>query len=413
MLTACYEPVVNGVTQMVAQYERHLTAAGHQVTIFTLGEPASGEDASKVVRSPAMPLGKTGYYFAPRYSREAQFKLREVDVVHCHHLLMSLEFANRYSRRPVIFTNHTRYDLYLSAYARLPAKVASLVMQNTWRRLSGFADVVIAPSTSAQQLLYKAGVQVPVEVIENGVEIQRFRSPRRSYRRAEFGIPAAAVVFTYVGRLSREKNMGRLMVEFRQAARLAEDIHLVLVGDGPLQKKLERQIAADGLTDRVHFLGQATPEEVPAHLAISDVFASASLSEVHPLAVIEALVSGLPVVAIDSPGIGDVVEHDRSGLLVDGSPGSLAEAMSWLAKDSSVRHRLSAGAKLAGAGYDIQITVDRTMSLYRRLVRDQAGRISVTAARSGACRHPAQALASRFVHKSVFDEASGENSDGQ
>ena len=102
MVTACYKPVINGVTRMVALYKEALEELGHEVTVFTLGEPdPAGEDAN-VVRSPAIPLGKTGYYATFGYNREARERLREMDIIHCHHLLMSVEMAHRYGQCPVV-----------------------------------------------------------------------------------------------------------------------------------------------------------------------------------------------------------------------------------------------------------------------------------------------------------------------
>ncbi|UCG24207.1 MAG: glycosyltransferase [Chloroflexota bacterium] len=371
MLTACYDPVVNGVTQMIALYDRHLSAAGHRVTIFTLGAPPPGEDSSKVIRSPAVPLGKTGYYFGIRYDHEAQKRLKEVDVLHSHHLLMGLEFAGRYVTKPVIFTNHTRYDIYLSAYGRLPATVANSIMQQAWPRLTNIADAVIAPSASIERIMRNSGVRTPIELIENGVEVEQFRRPTIGNARSEAGIPAAATVFTYVGRLSREKNIRRLVDEFAIAVGQSDNLYLLLVGAGPMEAKLRRQAGNLGLNRRIILCGQVQPERVPALLAISDAFVSASVSEVHPLAVIEAMAAGTPVIAFDSPGIADIVTHDRTGLLADGTPGSLAAAMRRLAGSGEMRHRLAAGARSAGQRYDIRFTVKRTLSLYRRLIESR------------------------------------------
>ena len=97
MVTACYKPVINGVTRMVSLYKQHLEAAGHEVTIFTLGDP-DPNDESGVVRSPGIMLGDYGYYISMRYSSEAQALLQQMDIIHCHHLFMSVEMAHRYGR---------------------------------------------------------------------------------------------------------------------------------------------------------------------------------------------------------------------------------------------------------------------------------------------------------------------------
>jgi glycosyltransferase involved in cell wall biosynthesis len=370
MITACYEPVVNGVTQMVAQYEKNLTAAGHEVTVFTLGKPVPGEEPGRTVRSPAIPLGKTGYHVTPRYSATARNTLREVDIIHCHHPVMGLEFARRYGQAPVVFTSHTRYDLYLSSYSHMPSRLAIQLMGITWRRLAKLADTVIAPSASIRSLLLATGIDVPIEVIENGIDIDRFQHVAYSLTRADLHIPEEALVYAYLGRLAPEKSILRLVDEFRMAASRSDRVYFLGLGEGPLQKKVARLIERYGLEDRSRFVGHVAPERVPAYLVLSDVFVSASVTEVHPLAAIEAMAAGLPIVAVDSPGFRDIVLDNKSGLLVDGTKGSLARAMNSLASDDMLRARLATGARKAAKRFDIQFTIERTLSLYRSLVAE-------------------------------------------
>jgi 1,2-diacylglycerol 3-alpha-glucosyltransferase len=373
MLTACYAPVVNGVTRLVALYEKHLTAAGHQVTIFSLGEPAPGEDTGDVIRSPGLNLGQTGYHLALGYSLAAQRELQSVDILHCHHPLMALEFARRYGKGPVVFTNHTRYDLYLNSYGHVPHWLADQMMALAYRRLARLADAVIAPSTTVAGLMRAYGLGVPVEVIENGIEVERFQGAADEDLRAKLRIPEESIVFIYVGRVAPEKNVQRLMAEFRLAADQRDDIYLVCAGGGPLLKALATMVAENGLADRTRLVGPVDQDAVPAYLAMSNAFVSASVSEVHPLCVIEALATGLPVLAIDAPGMCDLVVNDVSGLLVAGMEGDLAVAMGGLAGDDALRSRLAQGARLAGRRYDIGVTVERTLSLYQRLLEEHQG----------------------------------------
>ena len=87
LVTACYRPVVNGVTRILALYQKYLPLHGHEVTVFTLGQPQHNGAEPGVVRSPAIHV-RGGYYYSPRYGRAAQARLRQMDIVHCHHMLM-------------------------------------------------------------------------------------------------------------------------------------------------------------------------------------------------------------------------------------------------------------------------------------------------------------------------------------
>lgn len=84
MVSATYDAtVVNGAVRMVTLYKEHLEALGHEVTIFTLGEPEESDPAARIVRSPGIRLGGYGYYISMSYTREAQALLRQMDIVHC------------------------------------------------------------------------------------------------------------------------------------------------------------------------------------------------------------------------------------------------------------------------------------------------------------------------------------------
>lgn len=366
MVTATYNPsVVNGALRMVALYRRYLEAAGHEVTIFTLGEPDEEDDDPRIVRSPGIPLGDHGYYVTIGYTREAQRLMGEMDILHCHHLFMSVEMAHRYARCPIVYTNHTRYDLYTGTYIPLPQPAADAIMRQIWPEFTDLADVVVVPSESVRQVMLDFGVRCPTVVIENGIELEPLLNPSRPRERTEFGIPADAPLAIYVGRLSSEKNLALLLEQFLVARQIVSDFHLLLLGSGPQQSELEQYAADLGLTDSVHFLGRVPFEDVCNYLAAADFFVSASMSEVHPLTVIEAMAVGLPVAAPVAPGFIDTVAPGRSGYLTDLPESGLAAAMVALAIDRERCKRMGQVAQDdACQRFDIKRTIDLTLQLY-------------------------------------------------
>lgn len=366
MVTACYKPVINGVTRMVALYKKQLEAAGHEVTIFTLGERGSAGEEGQVIRSPALPLGDTGYYFSFRYSKAAQERLRQMEIIHYHHLFMSVEMAHRYGQAPIVYTNHTRYDLYTGAYTPLPQTTADTIMRQIWPEFTDYCDVVITPSASVRDVMRAFGVRQPIEVIPNGIDLTPFWQPTRTLSRADFGVPADGLLLIYVGRLSEEKNIKELLAQFALARELIPELHLLLVGEGPLGEKVPAQAGRLGVGGAVRCAGAVPFAEVGSALAVADGFVTASTSEVHPLTVIEAMAAGLPVVAVSSPGIGDTVRHEETGLLTSRVEG-LAAAMVSLMDNPERLRQMGVNARATSERYDIRHTVSRTLELYRRL----------------------------------------------
>jgi 1,2-diacylglycerol 3-alpha-glucosyltransferase len=366
MVTSCYKPVVNGVTHMITLYKKELETLGHEVYVFTLGQPDPAGEDTKVIRSPAIPF-KDGYYMSLRYSREAQKLMYQMDILHCHHLIMSVELAHRYANCPVIYTNHTRYDLYANSKVSLPQPAADALMRQIWPEFSDFADVVITPSESVRQVMLDFGVRRPIEVIENGIDLVPFYNPSAPKTKTDLGIPETAVLAIYVGRLAPEKNLFTLLNQFAAAREIVPDLHLALGGHGELVEALHRYTEELHISDTVHFLGRLPYDELPNYLSAADLFVTASTTEVHPLTVIEAMAAGLPIAAPASPGIIDTVTAGESGFLASDPDAGLAAAIVGLALDENRRLWMGQYARSTSERYDIKNTVQRTLALYKRL----------------------------------------------
>lgn len=366
MVTSCYKPVVNGVTHMVSLYKQELEALGHEVYVFTLGLPDPAGEDTNVIRSPAI-LVKDGYYLSTRYNREAQKLMYQMDILHCHHLIMSVELAHRYANCPVIYTNHTRYDLYANSMISLPQPAADVLMRQIWPEFSDFADVVITPSESVRQVMLDFGVRRPIEVIENGVDLAPFLKPSSPRTKTELGIPETAVLAAYVGRLAPEKNLFTLLEQVAAARDIVPNLHLALGGRGDLEGELRRYAEQLNIAPFVHFWGGITYADVPNYLAAADFFVTASMTEVHPLTVIEAMAAGLPVAAPVAPGISDTVVSGETGFLASDPHTGLSAAIVGLALDEGRRRTMGQNALAASTRYDIKGTVQRTLALYEKL----------------------------------------------
>jgi len=369
MVTVVYKPVINGVTHMVSLYKRQLEELGHDVTVFTLGDPDPDGDEPGVIRSRALPLRDYGYHIGVGYTRKAQESLQEMDVLHCHHLVAGVDIAHRYARCPIVLTNHTRLDLYTGSMIPLPQQAADVLMRQIWPEYTDMAEVVITPSESVRQVLLEFGVRRPIEVIPNGVDLQPFMNPKQPRSKRDLGVPESAVLMIYVGRLADEKNAAVLLEQFVVAAEILPDLHLCLVGTGPAEDDLKQLAETLSCADRIHFTGTVPYDEMPNTLAAADIFVTASVTEVHPLTVIEAMAAGLPVAATRSPGVIDSVTNNISGFLALDPEQGLAAAMVGLAASPELRKKMGEAARIASQPYDIRFTVNNTVELYERLCR--------------------------------------------
>jgi 1,2-diacylglycerol 3-alpha-glucosyltransferase len=375
MLTDVYKPVINGVTNLISLAKREMELQGHRVTVFTFGNREPCENEPDVVISPAVPLADTGYHLSLTYSREARAKIQEMDVLHAHHPFVSGRLATRYGRLynlPIVFTNHTRYDLYARSYLpAVPPMLTQLMLESYMPAFTALCDLVIAPSFGIKRVLRELGVQKEIRVVPNGIDLERIRHPATEITRAELGIDDDASVLIYCGRLGPEKNVDFLLEAFRGVSEAVPGAHLVLVGGGPAAPRLQEQACT---CERVHFVGQVPYGAVAGYLAIADVFVTASVTEVHPLSVIEAIASGLPVAAIRSPGIEDTIRNRIDGYLSSENLCSYTAMLVKILMEPGPRRIMARNALERSSDYDIRTTATIMLEEYERLIEESRQR---------------------------------------
>jgi glycosyltransferase involved in cell wall biosynthesis len=191
------------------------------------------------------------------------------------------------------------------------------------------------------------------------VDLERFRP----------GDPTTgdSVRFVFVGRLIANKGPDVALEAFMEVNRHAANSRLAFVGDGPMLPMLERMVRADGLEDVVEFLGMR--EDVSEILRQSDVFVRPSHIEGMPLTILEAMATGLPVIACDVGGVREIVDHGTTGFVVPpGSKSSVADAMLELLMDQKARRQMGAAAhELVQAEFSWESTTAANLQLFEEL----------------------------------------------
>ncbi len=378
MLADIYKPHVSGVTNFIDLNKTYLEKAGHEVFIFTFGDENYPDQEAHVIRSQGLPVIDTGLYLSLSYKPQARQLLFSMDVVHVHHPFMSGTLALRYCRPrgiPIIFTNHTRYDLYAQAYMPiLPDIVGETIIQAYLPQFCRSCDLVIAPSEGLRQVLLRLGVDAPMEVVPNGVNLEPFSKITRLEDRSLQGFSPEQVILAYVGRLGPEKNLPFLLRSFAGTAAAFDTVHLLMIGDGPERDNLQDLVHNMGIDEKVHFAGMVPYKELPGYLASADGFVTASVTEVHPLSVIEAMAAGLPVLGINSPGVGDTIEDGVTGFLASDDLAAFTAKMVHLVMDRDLRARLGDQARQAAKAYDIKRTTQLMLERYTRVVKGSVER---------------------------------------
>jgi glycosyltransferase involved in cell wall biosynthesis len=289
----------------------------------------------------------------------------DFDVMHSHlpyaATLGRLVASTLPSRRPVlVYTEHSMWNKMALAIKAL-------------NRVSiGLDSRLIVVSEACRQSLPRR-LRGRAKVVEHGIELEPFRqagllrSELRQAVRAELGLGEDDLLVTTVAGLRWPKGYDILLPAARAVLDSGAAVRFVAVGDGPLRADLERQHAALALDDRFAFLGER--EDVPRLLAGSDVFVLPSRQEGLPLALMEAVSSGLPIVATDVGGLPNLLTDRVDALLVQAErPEAIAQALLDLVDDPELRLRLSAAALGLAERFDVRRCVGEVESVYDEVV---------------------------------------------
>ena len=237
------------------------------------------------------------------------------------------------------------------------------------RRLARSTSAIVAVSQSVADYLVQGGIpREKIRVIYGGVALDPVTQVVNGKIRAELGIPDNAKLLAIVGRLSPEKRIKDAIWAADLLKVCRDDVHLLVIGDGPLRERLLRYRDQIDIRDRVHFLGERS--DVRRILSELTALWLTSEHEGLPNAVLEAMAAGIPAVASDIPGNRELVQHEQTGYrFAVGDRAALARHTMRLLDDPALARRLGeAGRRRAEEKFSLAGMLDSYAQLYRSLV---------------------------------------------
>jgi len=244
------------------------------------------------------------------------------------------------------------------------------------RVVTPLADRVVVVSRDLERwLVDTVGVaRRKIVLVPNGVDTRRFSDARPAGRKAVLGLADSIPVIGTIGRLAPVKNYADLIRAFASTALTHPDAVLVFAGDGPSRHELDELVRTRGLAGRVRFLGAR--DDVAELLRAFDVFALSSIKEGLSFTMLEAMASGLPIVATRVGGNAELVESGVSGTLVAaGDPGALATALGRYLTHPALAAAHGRGARRrAVERFGVDVMLDGYRELYRSLSAAKRGR---------------------------------------
>ena len=384
-MSQAYHPAVGGVTEHVDATAHALRARGHDVAIITSGfserELADGNGAAATngdgpPHASPHRVHRIGRNFAVPYNGAENnvtvgFGLREkleeilaserFDILHVHCPVSPVLplLALRIAKQPIVGTFHSTVtsDLAFRLFRR--------ALLPSYRRI----DRTLAVSEAARSCVLRH-FPGPVDILPNGVNPERFRPGLKRLERFDDGTPN----ILFVGRHDPRKGLPELMRACDALARSSVPFRLIVVGDGSLRRRIER-MASGPLVGRVHFEGRVSNAHLPRYYASADVFCSpARGGESFGMVLLEAMASGVPIVATDLPGYRTVLDPGVQGLVVPPrDSAALGQALESLLRRPELRMEMGARGIETSKRYAWSAIVERLEGVFHSLLDNATG----------------------------------------
>jgi glycosyltransferase involved in cell wall biosynthesis len=365
-----YPPDLNGAARFAGRLAAGLAARGHEVHVVAPSpdgppgrEVPDGVVVHRVTSRRYRPLDALRVCMPWEAAREVARVVDRVapDVVHTNgHLVVgrAVVAAARRGGLPLVATNHLMPE-NLVGYVPVPDAVRAVLGRWMWRdlgRVYGRAGVVTAPTPRAVDLLERRSGLTGAVAVSNGIDLERF-GPRTC--------PGDGTRLLFVGRLDPEKRLEDLL---HALALLPADAgaRLEVIGDGARREAWARLAADLGIADRVDLRGRVDDADLLAAYARADVFCMPGVAELQSLVTLEAMASGLPVVAADAMALPHLVRPGVNGRLhPPGDAAALAGHLADLLADPLLRERYGAASRRLAVAHAVDATLDTFESLYQ------------------------------------------------
>jgi glycosyltransferase involved in cell wall biosynthesis len=372
-----YYPWIGGPAAAIRTLAAGLTERGHTVSLLVPSPDGPGrrelDGQIEVTRasSIAVPFGYRLRAAVPSSRVAAWFDRTQPDLIHVHHPFPLSAASVLLARRrgiPVVATNHTIPACSLWGIRHLgPVHAGACRGLGAWITwLLSRCDAVTAPTATAARLTRECGFERPIAVISNGIDTGRFSpgAPDASLRE-RFALDARPVVL-YTGRLDAEKEMTTWL---QTAARLAQrtDVQLVIGGEGADRPRLETLVRGLGLERRARFIGYVPDSELPQLYRLADVYLITSPVELQSISTLEAMASGVPIVAVDAGALPELVRDGLNGyLVIPGNWEGAARAVMKVLEDENLRRSMSRQSRDLALEHSIGFTIDAYERLFEQ-----------------------------------------------
>jgi len=395
MFTDAYWPRINGVTVSVDTFSLALIKAGHEVMIVCSEYPVVSmasaiapvqnlrEDPArehlKILRVPSFKL-----FFSKedrlaklhkRYWVNKELDAFGPDVVHINTEFVLADVGFRYAKKrsiPSVYTFHTFWEDYAINYFPL---IPEFLLRRSIRHYLKFvlkrSDVIIVPTFQIEEVVRNFHVKKEIRRLPTGIDPVLFQHSAKEMEyfrdliEEKYPVIRGKRILLFAGRVAKEKNLSLIIQMFPELLAKHADLVLMIAGDGPWQDNYIEEARASGVGENCIFTGYMERKDLSLMYAISHIFVMPSLTETQGLVTIEAMLSGIPVVAVGAMGTLQVMEGDRGGFMVQNNKDEFRDKVLQLLEDDDLYKRKSEDARLHAQRWTIGSLTEKLLEIYR------------------------------------------------
>lgn len=371
LFTDGYLPQVNGVSTTIEELKESLEKRKNSVYIIAPKYPNYIDEEKnilrlksfKIFRNPEIRLS----YLFPEKSLQKVLRTN-FDIIHGFSggsvTSLGLTLA-RIKRKPYVFTYNTRWNKY-THYILEGKVVKPKVFEKVAQIYCNACDHIIAPSVSVKKELLSFGVKKPITVIPNGVDTNKFKPSKDNFLRKKLHLKANDKIVLYVGRLAKEKSVDFLIKSFSKLAN--PNYFLVIVGGGSEKDNLQKLAKKLNIENRVYFLGHVNYDDIPKIYRGAEVFTFFSQSETQGMVILEAMSSGLPVLALNDKVFSEFIENGKDAILIGKNEKLFIENLKNLLENPNLRKKLALNARKKAQKFSIDEMTKKFENLYKELI---------------------------------------------
>lgn len=379
-----YWPTINGVSTFSRNLAKGLVARGHEVVVIApsqVGKKHRERDGNYLIeRTTSLPFP---FYQNFRFSMTPQREVKRIitrfdpDIIHIQMPIgigrATMQVGNKLGI-PIVSTNHAIPDNLLDNLRLLApfARPISRIIESYGVRFHNGADYVTIPTKSAIDMFgYRSkDLKVPIEAVSNGIDLSVFSPAQASQKTyTKYHLPTDKPILLYVGRLDAEKHLHILVQAFAKVLKKRQ-AYLLIVGHGIESDRLADLAKDLDVSQHMTLTGKVPNEDLPLLYRTGAVFCMPSPAELQSIATLEAMASGLPVVAVNAGALGELCQDGRNGYLFKYDEiGMMAAAIIKLLREPKLRTKMSQQSLVIAKTHDITYTLDRFEAIYRSLIK--------------------------------------------